>query len=211
MKKLLLIAVIGLQPVLTNAQFTEGNILLGGCLGFNSSTTESEPDDFKTSGYEFSPQVLYFITPQVAAGLNLGIGGTKEKPSNDKTSDFHIGPAIRYQGKWIERASCYGQMNINIGSGKTEEESSYFNPVTLQQVDYTRKDKYSSFGVNVFPGVNYMVKPHFYLDMRYGMLSYMSTTNKPDDTAGPAEDYKTNEFKLKLNMKSLRIGAYYTF
>ncbi|MEP7265665.1 MAG: outer membrane beta-barrel protein [Bacteroidota bacterium] len=211
MKKLLFITAMGLMPAWAHAQFAEGNILLGGSIGFNSSKTESQPDDIKTSGYQFSPQVLYFVNPNIAVGLNFGIEGTKSKPSDDKTTDLHFGPAVRFQGKWVERASCYGQLNIDIGSGSEERKTTYFDPVTFVQTDYTRKDKYSTVGATLFPGINYMVKPHFYLDMRYGMLSYGSRNNKPDNSHGTVEDYKTSGFVLNLDLTSLMLGAYVTF
>jgi opacity protein-like surface antigen len=204
MKKILLFTAFVIAGFASKAQFAAGDLLLGGSVGFTSQKTESTPDDFKRSTYSFNPMVFYQIDPKFSIGLNFGIAGSKEKPSDEKTTDLQFGPMFRYQGKWIEdKVSCYGQLNINIGSGS--EESTFTNPVT--GAESTSKDKYSSFGVQLFPGINYKLKEHFYLDFRYGMLDFTSRTNKPDG----GEDFKTNNFEFNLGLETLQLGALYKF
>lgn len=208
MKKLLIVFAFICQAGITNAQIIARDLLLGGNVGFYSMKTESDPDDFVTSGYIFNPQLLYMVNNGFGIGLNFGIKGEKEKPSDDKTSELYFGPAFRVQGKAIERAQFYGQLNLNIGSGKEESESTYISTSTGLPVKYTRKDKYSSIGVDIFPGVNYMISKRFFLDLSYGLLGYVSRDNKPDDTHNPnAESYKTSAFEFGFTLENLRIGA----
>ncbi|MEP7265664.1 MAG: outer membrane beta-barrel protein [Bacteroidota bacterium] len=211
MKKLLIVIAFAFQAGLTHAQFVANDLLLGGSVGFHSSKTESKPDDFVTSGYTFNPQFLYMVNAGFGIGLNIGITGTKEKPSDDKTTELHFGPAFRLQGKPIEKASFYGQLNLNIGSGTDQQKATYVGANGTINT-YTRKDKYSSIGILVYPGVNYMISKHFYLDMSYGMLNYISRDNKPDDTHDTtAKSFKTSGFEISFGLESLRLGAIYKF
>src|SRR5690554_4554520 len=84
MKKLILSAMAVFALSFAHAQeeestfgFGEGDIFVEGNIGFGS--TNNKNTEVKTSSFEFNPKAGYFISEDLAVGLELGFGSSKEK------------------------------------------------------------------------------------------------------------------------------------
>jgi len=126
MKKIVLSAVAILAFGFANAQdsssygFSQGNILLEGNLGFES--TNDKNDDTKTSGFQFNPKVGYFLTDKFAVGVELGIGSAKTEFDGtdvEKESNFNAGVFGRYYFLDLgQRFKTYAEAGVGFGSTK---------------------------------------------------------------------------------------------
>jgi Outer membrane protein beta-barrel domain len=214
MNRIILVITLTVSALNSKAQFTKGSLAITGNVGFSSQKVEADSDDLKRSAYSFSPEFLYFTSDKVAIGLGVSISGTKEKPSDNKTSLATFGPLARFQGKLADKTTGFAQVNMNIGSGFSESEASYivYNSPLITEVQYTKKEKFSLFSLVITPGLNYQIKKHFFLDFRYGFLGYAATNTKPDDTLDEdVKDYKSSEFEIKMDLSTLKLGALFVF
>src|SRR5690554_1664089 len=117
MKKLILSAVAVFALTFANAQegeptfgFSEGDFLIEGNIGFGS--TNDKNFDVKTSSFNFNPKAGYFISDDLAVGLDLGFGSNKTEVAGTetaKTSTVGIGAFARYYFLELgERFKTYG-------------------------------------------------------------------------------------------------------
>jgi hypothetical protein len=142
MKKLFLlipvICFLSLQPA--NAQFEQGNILVGVTstinlwgtygseilsLGF-TSTKYGDSDPYKCTNINFVPRAGYFLIDNLAAGLDIAVSTWSEKSSDGdyKESETMLaaGPFVRYYYP-MEKFSPFAEANAAFGSWKTKYES----------------------------------------------------------------------------------------
>lgn len=92
-----------LFSLITNAQITKGNWLVGGTGDFSTGkskvTTYFDGKEYEYSGYSFSinPNIGYFIANKFATGLTSRIGYAKTDDGTDSGSWFYgAGPFARY-------------------------------------------------------------------------------------------------------------------
>lgn len=186
MKKLILSAAAVLAFGFANAQeaktfgFGEGNIIVEGNLGFNS--TNDKNTDTKTSSFSFNPKAGYFISDDLAIGIELGIGSAKEETGGveAKENNFGAGAFARYYFLELgERFKTYGEFGLGFDSYKEE-----FGGNEI---------KTSGFGAGLGLGMNYFVTENIAINFVLSdILSYSSI--KPD--GGEA----INEFNGNINV-----------
>jgi outer membrane protein len=172
MKKLILSAAAVFVFSFANAQetstfgFGEGNIIVEGNLGFNS--TNDKNTDIKTSSFTFNPKAGYFITDDVAIGIELGIGSAREEASGAETkqSNFGVGAFARYYFLELgERFKTYGEFGLGFDTYKEEMGG--------------LEAKASGFGAGLGLGMNYFITENFAINFALSdILSYSSY--KPD-------------------------------
>lgn len=172
MKKLILSAAALFAFSFANAQetstfgFGEGNIIVEGNLGFNS--TNNKNTDTKTSSFTFNPKAGYFITDDVAIGIELGIGSAKQEVNGVETKEnnFGVGAFARYYFLELgERFKTYGEFGLGFDSYKEE-----FGGNEI---------KASGFGAGLGLGMNYFITENFAINFALSdILSYSSY--KPD-------------------------------
>jgi hypothetical protein len=211
---LTLLLVLTITCSFSQVGIPSGSALLGGCVSYKSKTTEvTQPnfDDIKSTSYNIEAHGLFGLNQNWYVGGLLGYEGEKETQTNQeqKSSLFSIGPAVRYQYSFIERAACFMMFDLTYGAGKIEDTQTITNPVTNLPEDVTTTDKYSRISAMVSPGITFRIKPQWTFDIRFGSLGYTSTTYKPDDDIPNAEDYSENKFKLHMNTDHLRFGMQY--
>lgn len=168
--------------------FSQGNIMLEGNLGYNSTKDKNEPVT-TTSSFDFNPKVGYFISDDFALGLELGIGSTKtevEMPgmtTETKGSTFNAGVFGRYYFLDLgERFKTYGELGLGMTSSKTE-------------VTGADELKENGFRGGVTLGINYFVTENFAINFALAdVLAYNST--KLDVDGAEAE----SEFNANLNV-----------
>ena len=195
MKKLILTAAVALFAFTANAQdgaatgsFAKSDLFVSGTLGF-SSTSQG---DAKTSGFEFSPSVGYFLTDNIALEFGLGFGSDKAV-NDDKTTTVGVDLGARY---FFTPAS---QFSFTVGAG-------FEYQTATTSFDAGGDDlKVNAFGFAVSPGVNYFVSDAFALRASIGALSYTST--KQDVSGADA----SNSFGLNLDLTDINFGLTYKF
>lgn len=208
MKKLLLLIACVSFTNMSEAQFTKKSLLLGGTISYSSTKTTIGPDTYKESQFAFAPLLLYMASDNFGLGVTVNQSSGRTNDGNDelKSSDFVFGPCFRFQSKWKERFSGYGQFNILFGSGKYEEMVT-IDRDTLPDLIVKNTAKYSATNFSFFPGINYQLGKSFFLDARYGLLSV--GTRKPKES--DSDDDKVSNFELSLGISTLQIGAILKF
>lgn len=186
MKKLILSAAAVFAFTFANAQeeektfgFGEGDIFVEGNIGFNS--TNDKNSDTKTNAFNFSPKAGYFITDDIAIGLDLGFGSSKAEVAGtevDKNSEFGIGVFGRYYFLDLgARFKTYAEVGLGFNSGK----------------EGVAEFKYSGFGAGAGLGINYFVTENFALN--FGLTDILSfSSNKYKDAEA------VNEFNANINV-----------
>jgi hypothetical protein len=85
-------------------QLKKGSFMIGGSMGFSSSSTPSfngttgRTENVKATSVSCAPAIRYFLIDNLAAGITLSINGSNTKASYGKGSSFGIqaGPTVRY-------------------------------------------------------------------------------------------------------------------
>ena len=206
MKKLILaVAVLALG---VNAQAQESNGLEGrsfimGQFGYSQSydSYKSNVDkSTRSQSYSVLPAYGYFISPSVAIGGALGyVGGTEGTGVAKKTSnEFIIQPLVRKYWNVANNLYIFGQASIPVSFGSTK------GPIEGQAG--THRQEYTNYGVEIKPGIDYLLSNHWSLEASVGLLSW--TANNPKHKAN------TNDFNVGLNsglIGGLNIGVKYIF
>lgn len=174
MKKLILSAAAVFALTFVNAQegeptfgFSEGNIIVEGNIGFNS--TNDKNTEVKTSSFNFNPKAGYFISDDLAIGLELNLGTAKTEAGGGETKEnmFGIGAFARYYFLELgQRFKTYGEFGLGFSSAK--QETGGFEA------------KASGFGAGLGLGMNYFITENFAIN--FGLSDILSYTSvKPED------------------------------
>lgn len=183
MKKLLImtaVAVFGFANV--NAQedvsvygFGEGDIFIEGNVGFNSSNNKNIEE--KESSFNISPKAGYFLTEDLALGLDLTYAASKTKVAGITTADvdgFGAGVFARYYFLDLgKRFKTYTELGAGYASAK--------NKAGL--VD----EKLNVFGAGLDLGINYFVTEKIALTFGLkNLISFSSAKAEMGDVKGEA-------------------------
>jgi outer membrane protein len=192
MKKVLLVAAVAVfglsanaQEETTNGGFAEGDLFISGSVGYSSEST----GDVKSNQFEIIPRLGYFVSENIALGLQLGYQSSKdETPTGDtEANTFTVGAFGRYYFMPASQFSLFGQLGIDYIS-----------------TDYDAY-KESGFGVALAPGISYFVSNNIALEATFGILGYK--TVEPDvDGSEP-----TNTFNFGVDMSDINFGIVYKF
>jgi hypothetical protein len=177
------------------AQDDEGNKMwIGGMAGISSST---EDNDDKSFTGVFGPNFGYMLNEKMAIGLGLTYTSTTSEDGGSeietKSNVFEIAPFFRYYKSLGDNCALYGELEVAIGSGKTE-------------VDGNDAGEYSTFGVGIAPGIQYWFHENWSINTEIGALGFDSTTDKSGE-----EDYKSSSFEFGLDLTSLTFGLNFHF
>jgi hypothetical protein len=169
MKKILLVAVIALSTLTTNAQDKkeskglEGIWWAAGQVSFDSSKTGSAKSDSNM----ILPIVGTFVSPDVTIGL--GIGNIASKMVNGagattaELSTFVVKPLVRKYWNVSGGLFFYGQAALPIMMGK----------------DKVSEGKTSSFALELAPGFDYVVNKWLTVETSFTVFNVGSTTSTP--------------------------------
>lgn len=188
---------------MANAQSTgfKGTSFVTGQVGFSS--TKDNSTNAKTSSVTVMPAMGYFISPTVAIGGALGVqsntnersyGGTTTYTTKTTNTAFVIMPFARKYWGLGEKLYFFGQLDVPLAWGKVKMEET--GAVATEA-------KYSSWGINVRPGLDYFVNSNWTFEATVGSLGYNSS--KPE--GGKSSD----TFDLGVNLSSITFGVKYLF
>ena len=184
MKKLLFtaaIAVLGFTSLSAQEEaktygFGEADLFLEGNVSFNS--TNDKNTDEKTSGFEISPKVGYFMSEDLAIGGMLSFNSSKEEDTTGDTLDqttFGIGAFARYYFLDLgERFKTYTEFGIGYGN-----------------TNYDLADvKENTFGAGLDLGINYFVTEK--IALTFGLKNVLSFSSSKFDADGAEAETNFN-------------------
>ena len=200
MKKLILaVAVLALG---VNAQAQESNGLEGrsfimGQVGYNQNYESYKGDVYKNTkeqSYYALPAYGYFISPSVAIGGALGYIGSTSGSGKEKliTNEVVIQPMARKYWNVANNLYIFGQASIPFSFGDAKQDGF--------------KQDYTKYGVEIKPGIDYLLSNNWSLEASVGLLSWSAYN--------PKHGSNTNDFNFGLNsgmLGGLNIGVKYIF
>ncbi len=146
----------------SNLGFAEGDVFLSGALTFGS---DSKISNYKEDNFVFAPSVGYFVSDNIAVGVNLNVGSGSVQATSasgkNKTSTFAAGLAGRYYFTPASQFTLFAELGAAVGSVKSTPAIGTSNKV-------------NDFGVALAPGLNYFVSKNFSLETKIAVLSYVS-------------------------------------
>jgi len=174
--------------------FTNGDIFISGSVGINSSKT----GDFKTSDFNITPRVGFFVTDNIAIGASLGYMSSKIDAGDTATnSQFSVGVFGRYYATPASDFSVFAELGVNYVSMKNEY------GVDTDGSLFATDSKPNSMEIALRPGVSYFLSDHFALEASIAALSYSSYDPDGGD--------KTTNFGLNVDLTNVNMGLIYKF
>ncbi len=180
MKKIIITIIVALACIESHAQTEKGKFFIGGSMGFNSESNQSNKD-IKGSNFSILPSVGYFVANRFALGFGIGYGSFKNTYLNQDFqgnsilvkatgSNFSIMPSIRYfvpivDGKFFFSPS----LGTYFSFGKTK--NSFTNNTFPENI----------FSISANPGFSYFPTEHWGINLNVGGLSYRVINPKGDN------------------------------
>ncbi len=201
------------SAAISNAQVAGGKIILGGGMGFNSSSGETEivsggttitTEAPKVTSLNFGPRIGYMITDDLGAGLifNLTRLRTIEKNPNPNFKEINETISLnqfflfgRYYRSLNEKFYLFGELAFGPGFGKTTIELTSINDVKTSLEATT-----SAFSVGLWPGISYFPHEKIGIELSVGLLGFNSMsveTTNPNN--GDKSTERESNFNLGLN------------
>ena len=198
MKKLLVASAIALFG-LSNAQIAKGTTYISGQVGYEG--VKDNNFDRSEDTFKIIPTVGYFVSNDVAVGLGVGYATTADKYTNaldqkvkNSTSAFVVEPFVRKYWNLGEKLYIFGQLSVPMSWGNDKLE------VASEEV---AKAKFSSYGVVIKPGLDYVINKRWSVEATIGKFGYESASYKD------AESVENYGFGLNLN--NVGFGVKYFF
>jgi opacity protein-like surface antigen len=200
MKKIILSLTAVLAFGFTNAQdkkgssegFSKGDIFVSGSIQLGST---KKLTSYKTSDFTFAPKIGYFVSENIAAGIELeytsGSSTATEGATAVKNSAFGFNAFGRYYFTPASKFSLFGQLNAGYAT---------VDPNT--DVD---NNKVNAFGLGLGLGANYFVSSNFSIEAGLGVLDF--TSAKGEWTG--AEN--GSSFNFGGDWRAVSIGVNYKF
>ena len=163
MKKIILSVMLAAASVFTYAQ--KGVMEIGGSFGINSYDLETlmEEEVGTDLNFNIAPNLMYYITDNIAVGGQIGVNYTKF--TNDaKQTIFGIAPTVRYKKELGGNFYWAPQFAIDLGFGTTK-----FDNDDLEDQDI--------FGIEAgihFARFEYEVSDKWIVSACFGELGYQS-------------------------------------
>ncbi len=219
MKKTLLSLALLATGVASYAQVSQGSIMLGGDIGYGSTTSATSstatgftaPPDGGGSTMNLNINGGYFIMDGMAVGLNVGYNSGSTKMSgagtgatiltwNNTTSLVNIGLFARKYMEISDKFYFYGGLGFNYMTG-TDNNSTITGTPKAVVADPDIKN--SGWNISIAPGLAYFPAPawgiHFGLN---NIINYSSMASSQDVTVGAT----TVTFKQTNSSLNLGVG-----
>jgi hypothetical protein len=160
------------------AQLAAGNLLLGGSGQFGISTStqnHGEEITYQNTSFGLSPQVGYFLSDRVAAGLSFGFNSYRQRSQGSQSifqnhnNHFSIGPFVRAYQMVSEKAGFFGQVSGTYGVGR------YRN--RRESTTWEERQTASSLGAYFQPGFTYFIHQNLGAEFTFGSIGYSKNQN----------------------------------
>lgn len=170
------------------AQFEQGRMLVGGTVGFSSTTSKSESGSNSitwgnTTEISLAPQFGYFVIDNLAIGAGLDVSLSSFKPDDDDNDSEYSATGVQFQPfvRYYLPAKVFFQGNFGLGSAKYEE--TYLGD--------TDEEKYGLSSWSLAAGYAIMLNDNVAIEP---MLGYGSTTTKYKDSDPEEKDIDSGLF-----------------
>ncbi len=188
MKKIFTIAIVTLIAGTSFAQ--KGSILVYGNASLSSSKDAAKN---KTSVSQLMPGIGYQFDKNWTAGLAFDLMSSKSKTDAGteyaKSSNFAVGPFVRYTKTLSSTFSVFGQFDAMFGSAKS---------------GVTVETKTNTLNLGITPAVSVSVSKKMAMNFSFGGLNY--ATSKVDASGANTE----TDLNLTFG-KTMNIGVQWTF
>ncbi|AYA38041.1 hypothetical protein D3Y59_13920 [Hymenobacter oligotrophus] len=201
----------GATAINAQAQIPAGTVLLGGSAAYSRSSSGAEPILPNTSGTEsnrrsvsFGPQAGYFISDNLALGINAALDADKYQATEEDTRRFlelSVGPFVRYYKMFGE--SQFGLVGT-LGAGYRENWDKY--KATDPRFNYHGRGGYAEFT----PGVVYFPVPKVGIEASFGNIGYSYFRNKqeqPSNSRVERQEFTSRSFAANLSLRNFALGA----
>jgi hypothetical protein len=201
MKKLIVMAAVALFGAnVAKAQFSKGDVILGGNLNVSTESKKVKDSDSKTTSTTFgiSPKVGVALNPNWVIGVFARTEfGTDKDAAGKKNKYSYITPGIfarNYHMIGESKFAFFAEANAGYDFGN-------------KKVDDTKTTTYNGVSVRVLPGITYFVSKHFMLEGAFGGLSYTYLQEKAEATG-----VKTNTNRFAFDFpKEFQVGVNWIF
>ncbi len=228
MRSSTIISLILLIQVLGNAQNLEGKLQLVGDFQFLVSKGESDysvntplvQDELKIIEFAFAPRFGFFTNDLLSVGGFLEYSHRSEELLNSAFGDIQndniintnilrLGPFARIHKRINEQFFLYLQTDIKVGFGKVKNDLNtreFLNGDFVLQSDLI-EENVLELGLNVRPGILFMVTENFGLEGSLGLLGYNVERFRLADTSLDEPPKNNNQdLGLSFNSRDLRVG-----
>ena len=191
----------GMETPSSTGSFAKGDIFMTGSVGYEGTSQ----GDFQINKFNFMPKLGFFVTDNIAIGVQFGYEGSSNNDLSDvvfedgaevKTNELSIGVFGRYHFTPANQFSFFTELGFSYVSKTTEVD----NPISVDM-----EIKSPGFEVALRPGVNYFISNNFALEASVGVIRY--ETSKDDFEGAESRD----TFELGFNLSQINIGLLYKF
>lgn len=177
------------------AQLAAGNVMLGGGAQFSTRKITNVQGDFvtgKDTWYGLSPQIGYFLSNRVAAGLALSYTGSSGHNQNGptllktKNDRYSLGPFVRVYQMVSEKAGFFGHVSGSYSSGRRME--------WREANGWQTRESSTSFGAYFQPGFTYFIHERVGAEFTFGSAGYQKTRSEDliNNQKGSSKGYTVN-------------------
>lgn len=177
--------------------FSQGNIFIEGNFGFSSSNNKNTED--KVNSFNFNPKAGYFISDDLAIGLDLAFRSNKtENAGTDvsKSSTVGFGAFARYYFLDLgARFKTYGEFGVGYATSN----------------DKIADVKTNTLGVGAGLGINYFVTEN--IAINFALADILSYSSSKVDISGAKAENRFNFGFGEFNnfFDTARFGLTYKF
>lgn len=107
-----------------SAQIYQGQWMVGGDAGFNSSKY-GDIDETQSTTFDLNPDVGYFFINNLAGGLRFSLNSIKFEDEDEAESTYSLAPFLRYYFlPAAQKVNVFGEASYGVGStGQGDKES----------------------------------------------------------------------------------------
>ncbi len=207
MKKLLFMsAVVAFSTAHAQSAGLEGTTYITG----QAMVSTSKDNNTGTTATEFSvvPMMGHFITPTVVIGAGLGYQGSTMSIDTDMlgfpasakltSSAFVVMPFVRKYWDLGTKLYIFGQLDVPLEFGTVKTEA---NAAPLGS--FSSEDNYTAYGINIRPGLDYMINNNWTVEATIGAIGYNSVN--------PKDGESMDNFTFGVNLNQVTFGVKYLF
>lgn len=211
MKKIFTLAsFIILAANFSHAQFTPGQKVLGGNLGFSTGKSEypfSSPNSSSYTNFSVNPSIATFKKANVLQGVSLSYDFRQEKNrssnnSVNKINNHSVGIGFFRQRFFPLAPKLYFTVNGSIGASYN-----FGKGTTILPNLPTSETLYSGYGVGfgVSPGLSYQLSKRVLFDA--GLSNLLSVSFSHNQAKSGSLKSTSNQFNLSSSLSNTNLGS----
>lgn len=197
------------------SQTSQGSIVVGGEISLTTSNNKTEHDNHTSDGpvrthFSLIPDIEYFLTDNLSAGIGIGYSIDKYKNDNSVTETvqkdglFVMTPYLKKYFPMGDRAYIFGEAQLGLGFGKEVDESTT-GGVTIKTTDA----KHSYVSIGIVPGFRFNVSQKVGLEAGIGFIGFSHDVHKTGSGNDETRNI-TNSVHFSFIPNSLTLGIRYT-